>query len=225
MTKRVVAKASFDIEKSFMTEEKDIVLGIDEAGRGCLAGPVVAGCAWINQDKIPNDLLVRIKDSKKITEKNREDIYTKLMALGDDVFMCEYDAVSAGVVDEINILQASLLAMKNAYEKLLPRLPQHPKMVLIDGNKTPRITSSPCTTVISGDALSYSIAAASIVAKVIKDRLLNDIGTKYPQYRFDENKGYGTKAHLEALAKFGVCPEHRKTYAPVRNILENMDKA
>jgi len=218
MTKQIVAKISFDIEKSFMENHDDIILGIDEAGRGCLAGPVVAGCAWINQEKIPQDLLSRIKDSKKITEKNREDIYEKLLSLGDDIFICEYDAVSAGVIDEINILQASLLAMKNAYEKILPRLKNKPKMTLVDGNKSPKI--SPCTTVISGDAISYSVAAASIVAKVIKDRLLGNIGEKYPQYQFDKNKGYGTKTHMEALAKFGACEEHRKTYAPVKNILE-----
>ena len=218
MTKQMATKISFDIEKSFMTDKSDIILGIDEAGRGCLAGPVVAGCAWINQDKIPEDLLCRIKDSKKITEKNREDIYEKLLALGDEVFMCEYDAVSAGVIDEINILQASLLAMKNAYEKLLPRLKTKPKMVLVDGNKSPKI--NPCTTVVSGDAISYSVAAASIVAKVMKDRLLREIAKRYPEYQFEQNKGYGTKSHMEALAKFGATPEHRKTYAPVREIIK-----
>nr|MCR5506368.1 ribonuclease HII [bacterium] len=175
-----VKTISFDIEKSFMTNASDIVLGIDEAGRGCLVGPVVAGCCWINQEKFPPEILCKINDSKKISEKNREKIFEELSALSDDIFMFEYDAVSASVIDEINILQASLLAMKNAYQKLLPRLKNKPIISLVDGNKAPLI--SPCHTVISGDAISYSIAAASIIAKVMKDRLLNEIGKNFPEY-------------------------------------------
>ena len=213
-----VRKISFDIENSFIKNCDDIVLGIDEAGRGCLAGPVVAGCCWINQNKFPMDLLCKIDDSKKISEKNREKIFSELCSLDDDVFMFEYDAVSADVIDEINILQASLLAMKNAYEKLLPRLKSLPVVTLVDGNKAPVI--APCKTVISGDAISYSIAAASIVAKVMKDRILNEIGLSFPEYDFQKNKGYGTKAHLEAIAKYGVSKYHRKTYAPVKKYVK-----
>ena len=211
-------KISFNIEKSFMTNNSDIILGVDEAGRGCLVGPVVAGCVWINQEKFPTELLARINDSKKISEKNREDIYKHLCELSDDVFMFEYDAVSAGVIDEINILQASLLVMKNAYQKLLPRLKNKPVMTLVDGNKAPLIT--PCHTVVSGDALSFSIAAASIVAKVNKDHLLNEIGKKFPEFQFEKNKGYGTKAHMEALKKYGPTPCHRLSYAPVKECIK-----
>ncbi len=211
-------KISFNIEKSFMTNNSDIILGVDEAGRGCLVGPVVAGCVWINQEKFPSELLARINDSKKISEKNREDIYKHLCELDDDVFMFEYDAVSAGVIDEINILQASLLAMKNAYQKLLPRLKNKPVMTLVDGNKAPLIT--PCHTVVSGDAISFSIAAASIVAKVNKDHLLNEIGKKFPEFQFEKNKGYGTKAHIEALKKYGPTPYHRLSYAPVKECIK-----
>lgn len=211
-------KISFNIEKSFMTNNSDIILGVDEAGRGCLVGPVVAGCVWINQEKFPPELLARINDSKKISEKNREDIYKHLCELDDDVFMFEYDAVSAGVIDEINILQASLLAMKNAYQKLLPRLKNKPVMTLVDGNKAPLIT--PCHTVVSGDAISFSIAAASIVAKVNKDHLLNEIGKKFPEFQFEKNKGYGTKAHIEALKKYGPTPYHRLSYAPVKECIK-----
>ncbi len=211
-------KISFNIEKSFMTNNSDIILGVDEAGRGCLVGPVVAGCVWINQEKFPSELLARINDSKKISEKNREDIYKHLCELDDDVFMFEYDAVSAGVIDEINILQASLLAMKNAYQKLLPRLKNKPVMTLVDGNKAPLIT--PCHTVVSGDAISFSIAAASIVAKVNKDHLLNEIGKKFPEFQFEKNKGYGTKAHIEALKKYGPTPYHRLSYAPVKEYIK-----
>lgn len=211
-------KISFNIEKSFMTNNSDIILGVDEAGRGCLVGPVVAGCVWINQEKFPSELLARINDSKKISEKNREDIYKHLCELDDDVFMFEYDAVSAGVIDEINILQASLLAMKNAYQKLLPRLKNKPVMTLVDGNKAPLIT--PCHTVVSGDAISFSIAAASIVAKVNKDHLLNEIGKKFPEFQFEKNKGYGTKTHMEALKKYGPTPYHRLSYAPVKECIK-----
>ena len=211
-------KISFNIEKSFMTNNSDIILGVDEAGRGCLVGPVVAGCVWINQEKFPSELLARINDSKKISEKNREDIYKHLCELDDDVFMFEYDAVSAGVIDEINILQASLLAMKNSYQKLLPRLKNKPVMPLVDGNKAPLIT--PCHTVVSGDAISFSIAAASIVAKVNKDHLLNEIGKKFPEFQFEKNKGYGTKAHIEALKKYGPTPYHRLSYAPVKECIK-----
>lgn len=211
-------KISFNIEKSFMTNNSDIILGVDEAGRGCLVGPVVAGCVWINQEKFPSELLARINDSKKISEKNREDIYKHLCELDDDVFMFEYDAVSAGVIDEINILQASLLAMKNAHQKLLPRLKNKPVMTLVDGNKAPLIT--PCHTVVSGDAISFSIAAASIVAKVNKDHLLNEIGKKFPEFQFEKNKGYGTKAHIEALKKYGPTPYHRLSYAPVKECIK-----
>lgn len=211
-------KISFNIEKSFMTNNSDIILGVDEAGRGCLVGPVVAGCVWINQEKFPSELLARINDSKKISEKNREDIYKHLCELDDDVFMFEYDAVSAGVIDEINILQASLLAMKNAYQKLLPRLKNKPVMTLVDGNKAPLIT--PCHTVVSGDAISFSIAAASIVAKVNKDHLLNEIGKKFPEFQFEKNKGYGTKVHIEALKKYGPTPYHRLSYAPVKECIK-----
>lgn len=211
-------KISFNIEKSFMTNNSDIILGVDEAGRGCLVGPVVAGCVWINQEKFPSELLARINDSKKISEKNREDIYKHLCELDDDVFMFEYDAVSAGVIDEINILQASLLAMKNSYQKLLPRLKNKPVMTLVDGNKAPLIT--PCHTVVSGDALSFSIAAASIVAKVNKDHLLNEIGKKFPEFQFEKNKGYGTKTHMEALKKYGPTPYHRLSYAPVKECIK-----
>jgi ribonuclease HII len=211
-------KISFDIEKSFMKDKSDIILGIDEAGRGCLVGPVVAACVWINQEKFPETLLQKINDSKKISEKKREEIFNELSLLSDDIFMFEYDAVSAGVIDEINILQASLLAMKNSYEKLVKKLVKKPTKILIDGNKAPLIND--CHTVISGDALSFSIAAASIIAKVKKDFLLNEIGKDFPHFQFEKNKGYGTKSHMEALKKYGPTIHHRKTYAPVKEAIK-----
>jgi ribonuclease HII len=213
-----VRAISFGIEDSFASAPGDIVLGIDEAGRGCLAGPVAAACAWIGRGKFPPELLARIDDSKKISENNREDIFDELCALPSDAFMFEYALAEAEEIDRINILQASLAAMKTAYEKLLPRLPRVPKAVLVDGNRAPEIPHS--KTIIGGDAKSYSIAAASIAAKVMKDRALGKIGLEYPQYGFANNKGYGTAAHLAALAEHGPCPYHRMTYAPVKNSIK-----
>ncbi|MDR1477123.1 MAG: ribonuclease HII [Rickettsiales bacterium] len=204
---------SFDIENSYAESSGDAVLGCDEAGRGCLAGPVVAACAWIGRDKFPRGLLARIDDSKKISENAREKIFEELAALPPDAFLFAAAEVDAATIDRINILQASLLAMKNAYEKLLPRLPRPPIAVLVDGNRAPEIANA--KTVVGGDARSYSIAAASIVAKVAKDRALGKIALEYPQYGFAKNKGYPTASHLAALAEHGPCPAHRMTYAPV----------
>lgn len=211
-------KISFDIEKSFMTAETDIVVGIDEAGRGCLVGPVVAACVWINQNEFPPNLLLQINDSKKIPEDKREVIFREMCLLPDNIFMFEWCDISAEVIDDINILQATLLAMKNAYHNLEKKIVCKPKMSLVDGNQSPNIT--PVETVIKGDAVSYSIAAASIVAKVMKDRLLNSIGLEFPYFNFDKNKGYGTKNHLMALEKFGPTKFHRKTYAPVKKFIK-----
>ena len=209
---------SFEIENIFMTNKTDIVLGLDEAGRGCLAGPVVAACVWINQELFPKELLVQINDSKKLSEIKRNKIFSELQKLDKSVFMFEYQEISSEIIDEINILQASLLAMGKAYQKLLPRLFNKPVISLVDGNQSPDI--HPCQTIIAGDAKSYSIATASIIAKVKKDELLNKIAEKYPMYNFEKNKGYGTKSHLEALGKYGISPFHRKSYAPVKKYIK-----
>ena len=207
---------SFDIENTYGSDA--ICLGIDEAGRGCLAGPVVAACVWINRKLFPQDILSQINDSKKLSEEKREHIFNVMTELPASVFMYEWCAIDADVIDEINILQATLLAMKNSAMQLCKKLSSSPDIILVDGNKAPEIT--PCKCVIGGDALSYSIAAASIVAKVTKDHLLNKIGKEFPQYEFCKNKGYGTKAHLDAIAKFGICPYHRKSYAPVKKFVK-----
>ncbi|MDR2098852.1 MAG: ribonuclease HII [Rickettsiales bacterium] len=207
-------KISFDIERKFMRSAGDIVLGIDEAGRGCLAGPVAAACAWINQAKFPPALLSLIDDSKKLPEERREAIFEAVSGLPPDVCMYDFATLSARKIDEMNILQASLLAMKTAHGKLISRLPRRPVMTLVDGNRAPDI--APAATLVKGDARSYSVALASIIAKVTKDRALSEIGEKFPEFGFRQNKGYGTAAHLAALEKYGPCPEHRMTYTPVR---------
>jgi ribonuclease HII len=212
-----VKGVSFGVEDA-LASPGDIVLGIDEAGRGCLAGPVAAACAWIGRGEFPPELLERIDDSKKISEKNREEIFELMRALPTEAFMFEAALVDATTIDKINILGATMLAMKTAYEKLLPRLPRAPKAVLVDGNRAPEIANA--KTVVGGDARSYSIAAASICAKVAKDRALNKIALEYPLYGFEKNKGSGTAAHLAALAEHGPCPAHRTTYAPVAAAIE-----
>jgi ribonuclease HII len=201
-----------------MKSPADIVVGLDEAGRGCLAGPVVAAAAWLDPVRVPPELLAHIDDSKKLAEARREEVAAKLRALPPEVFACTFASIEAAEIDSINILRASLKAMEFAYRALVMHLPRKPTAALVDGNKAPAIPDA--MTVIKGDSKSLSIAAASIIAKVEKDRALSAIGLKYPGYDFDRNKGYPTAEHLEALKRLGPCPEHRHTYAPVANLVK-----
>ncbi len=176
------------------------VCGIDEVGRGPLAGPVMAGAVILPTDH----LILGLNDSKKLSPKKREELY--------DVIMREAVAVGIGsespeVIDQINILQADYRAMRTAIEKLAVR----PGMLLNDAVTIPDVTI-PQTAIIHGDALSASIAAASIVAKVTRDRLMVRYDSIYPEYGFARNKGYGTAEHIAALKKYGPCPIHRKTF-------------
>lgn len=210
-------KISFNYEKTFIQNENDIVVGIDEAGRGCLVGPVVSACCYLNINLFPKELLLKINDSKKLTENKRTEIVNELQKLPSNVFLYSYSYINASLIDKINILQATLLSMKHSYIRLKNKLASVPKKVLVDGNQMPDIPN--VKLIIKGDMLSYSIATASIIAKVKKDELLNKIGEKYKEYQFDKNKGYGTKSHLEAIQKYGITPYHRKTYKPVSKYL------
>lgn len=204
----------FEIENSL----DGLVVGIDEAGRGPWAGPVVAGAVVFLDENIEKSLLEGLDDSKKISAKKRENLYKILfeeeekgkLAIG-------IGQASAQEVDEMNILQATFAAMKRATEALNTK----PQIAIIDGNQKPKSFPYPTKTVIKGDGKSYSIAAASIVAKVYRDHLMSDLAQKYPYYAFERNAGYGTATHIEGLAKFGICEEHRKSYAPIKKILEN----
>ena len=183
------------------------IAGIDEAGRGPLAGPVVSAAVILPVSFSDSE----ISDSKKLTPKKRErlyeTIYTHALSVGIGI-------VDAAEIDRINILQASLLSMSIAVKNLLPQ----PDYLLIDG--TFRIMSSlPQETVIHGDALSLSVAAASIVAKVSRDRLMERYDEEYPQFGFSGHKGYPTRAHREAIQKFGVCPIHRRSFRGVKEYL------
>ena len=180
--------------------------GIDEAGRGPLAGPVVASAVILDRGNIPNG----INDSKKLTEAKREAIYEQLLECAE---------VGVGVatvdeIDEINILQASLLAMSRAYDAL----PTGARFALIDGIHAPMI-SCPTQTIKKGDARSLSIAAASIIAKVTRDRLMSALAADHPEYDWARNKGYGSPKHLIALRTHGAVGQHRKTFAPVKAVL------
>ena len=179
------------------------VAGVDEAGRGCLAGPVVAAAVVLS----PDSVIPGINDSKKLSRPQREGLYEELMAKARSVGIGQ---VEAAEIDELNILQASLKAMRLALENLHPP----PDRVLIDGH-LPARSPYPEQAIIDGDARSLSIAAASIVAKVHRDRLMCECDARYPEYGFAAHKGYGSAAHLAALDAHGPCPLHRRSFGPV----------
>lgn len=176
------------------------ICGVDEAGRGPLAGPVCAAAVILK----PNDIIEGVNDSKKLTEKKREMLYDIIKERA-----VSYSIAFATVeeIEELNILNATMLAMKRAVEGL--SVPAD--YAIIDGNKTPKL-QIPCNYVIKGDAKSMSIAASSILAKVTRDRLLLEYAEQYPEYQFEKHKGYGTKAHREALLEYGPCPVHRLSF-------------
>jgi len=202
----------FEFERVLWRQNVARVAGVDEAGRGPLAGPVVAAAAilpprWA-ETGLPAEL-AGLNDSKQLTESQREKFFAFLTACAEIEFGIA--EVSAAVIDEINILQATHRAMNDALGKLNP-LPPH---ALVDGRpvKTLRV---PQTAIVKGDARSYSIAAASVLAKVTRDRLMLEYAAQFPEYGFAGHKGYGTAKHLAAIAQHGACPIHRKTFAPLK---------
>ncbi len=189
-----------EIEEGLYSKGIKLVCGVDEAGRGPLCGPVVAAAVILK----PDSKIEGVNDSKKLSEKKREQVYENIMenALAVGVGMSDVD-----VIESVNILNATKLAMKEAISKLKVQ----PEYVLIDGNQMIDITI-PGETVVHGDAISESIAAASIVAKVTRDRMLIEWDKQYPEYGFAKHKGYGTKAHTDAIAKYGLTPLHRPSF-------------
>ncbi|WP_343560227.1 ribonuclease HII [Kiloniella sp. b19] len=203
-----------------------LVIGLDEAGRGPWAGPVVAGAAWLNPQDCPQDLLTQLNDSKKLSAKRRESLFERMEELSSEEkspLLWSTGSASVEEIDEINILQASFLSMRRAKDALLEQLglrfPNHKVLALVDGNKDPNL-SLPVRTLVKGDGRSLSIAAASICAKVLRDREMSHLAELYPGYAFEKNQGYGTKDHQNGLAKLGVCPAHRLTFRPVKERLE-----
>lgn len=190
----------WEIENSFYSDDIQVICGVDEAGRGPLAGPVCAAAVILPKDlEIPG-----LTDSKKLTDKKRRELFPVI----------RQQAVAYGIgfashreIDEINILQATFLAMQRALDQLTVK----PDLALIDGNRE-KDFGIPVRTVVKGDSLSANIAAASILAKVSRDNLMQEMAESYPQYGFEIHKGYGTKAHYAALREFGASPIHRMTF-------------
>lgn len=187
-------------EKMYINEGYKFVCGVDEAGRGPLAGDVYTAAVIFPQGVFIDG----INDSKKLSEKKREYLFD---VIKEKSLCYSISHVSAAEIDKLNILKATLLAMKRAIEALSPSA----DFAMIDGNQVPDL-DIPCAAIIKGDALSHSIAAASILAKVSRDRAMKELAIKYPNYFFEKHKGYGTKQHVEMIKKYGPCEIHRKTF-------------
>lgn len=193
-------KSMCEYENALYEKGCEFVAGVDEAGRGPLAGAVYAAAVIF-----PKDIYVpEINDSKKLSEKKREKLYDIIIEKAAAYSVCRIDEKK---IDEVNILNATFMAMNGAVDGLS----QKPDFVLIDGNRISGM-QIPHETIVKGDAKSISIAAASILAKVSRDREITALAEKYPEYGFEKHKGYGTKAHIEAILKFGPCEIHRKTF-------------
>ena len=191
---------------SFELTAGGIVCGVDEAGRGPWAGCVSASAVILDAKNIPKGL----NDSKKLTHAKRELLYAEIMASAK----VGVGIATAGEIDQINILEATKLAMQRA----VANLGITPDLALIDGNKAPAL---PCKTqtIIGGDAKSLSIAAASIIAKVTRDRMMCELAVAHPEYGWERNAGYGTKHHQQALAKYGITEHHRRSFKPIRSLI------
>jgi ribonuclease HII len=202
---------SFDLEAAFMEQYGAPVAGIDEAGRGPWAGPVVVAAVILNPNRIPEGL----NDSKQLTPQERDERYVEIMATS-------IVSVAIGPVkqiDRINILQASLWGMRRAYRGL--QVPVG--AAIIDGNIVPKRFPCKARAVVGGDGLSLSVAAASIIAKVTRDRMMVKLSRRYRRYAWDSNKGYGTREHAEAIKKHGVCTHHRRSFSPIDRALRLLD--
>ena len=193
------------------------VFGLDEAGRGPWCGPVVAACVYWPNFEIPEELVTQIDDSKKLTPLKRGRLYEQIIS-SNAVY--GIGIASSSEIDEYNILEATFLAMKRALEQVKTNQHLTPAYALIDGNRLPKNWSLPTKAVIKGDHLSLSIASASILAKVTRDRLMTEMAHLYPQYGWEKNAGYGTKEHIEAIEKYGITPFHRRSYAPIKKYLQ-----
>lgn len=187
------------------------VAGVDEAGRGPLAGPVLCAAVILP----PDDGLAGLDDSKKLTEARRERLFD---AIRETAAGYAIVAVEAGEIDRLNIFQATMQGMTRA----VLALPTRPELVLVDGNKIPSGLPCAARALVGGDALERSIMAASVLAKVSRDRLMLALHAQYPEYGFDRHKGYPTPAHLAALRRYGACPQHRRSFAPVRSAIASL---
>ncbi len=201
----------FSLEEEF----SGTVVGIDEAGRGPWAGPVVAGAVILDRDKLPDSLRHGLNDSKKLSPAAREKLFALLTP---DIAKVGVGHASAIEIDQLNILKATFLAMARAVEAL----GIVPGLALVDGNRPPPLPC-PVRCVIKGDGKSLSIAAASIIAKVTRDRIMSDLAIRYPEFGWERNAGYGTAEHQAALARLGPTTEHRASYAPIKRLLTKIE--
>ena len=190
------------------------ICGVDEAGRGPLVGAVVAGAVVLD----PNNPIEGLKDSKKLTAARREYLYEQIMEKAKAWGVGE---ASPAEIDEINILQATMLAMRRAIEDLTTRLGGWPDKALIDGNRCPELPID-AEAIVKGDAKEPAISAASIVAKVTRDRQMQILHERHPEYGFAQHMGYPTEAHFAALKQYGACDQHRRSFSPVRKVLESI---
>jgi ribonuclease HII len=199
MAKLSLHKELFDYDKE-LRQNSPVLCGVDEAGRGPLAGDVYAAAVILSDDT----LIEGLNDSKKISEKNREMLYDVIIEKADDYCIA---TASVEEIDTLNILQATMLAMKRA----VAGLKKCPDLAIVDGNRLPQLECR-AEFLIKGDAKSASVAAASILAKVARDRYMREVAEKYPQYCFEKHKGYGTKLHYEMIEKYGISDVHRRTF-------------
>lgn len=204
---------SFFYEKQYT----GIVVGIDEVGCGPWAGPVVAAAAIINQTNFPQKLLEIIQDSKKISPKKREMIYQELLKLERDSCSIAWAEASVQEIDTLNIRRAAMLAMQRAIDSLEVK----PDVALVDGNVRPSLECH-IQTLVKGDTLSFSIAAASIVAKVVRDEIMCKLAEEYPHYGWERNAGYGTAEHQRAITIHGITPYHRVSFAPIEKHVKQL---
>jgi ribonuclease HII len=205
----------FSIEDGVGLPFAATIAGVDEVGRGPLAGPVMAVALVLDRVRCPTTLMAEIDDSKRLSAARRRRLDTELRA----VSVVGLGWAEREEIDRLNILGATMLAMTRAVEELSLALKTAPDFALVDGNRSPPL-DCPVQTVIKGDALSLSIAAASIVAKVARDAAMTDLAARFPGYGWERNAGYGTREHLDALERLGPTPEHRRSFAPVRAAFE-----
>lgn len=212
---------NFEIEESFGDK---IILGIDEVGRGSVAGCVLAACVFLEKDFLKNKICKQINDSKKISKKKRREIYEfliKNVKFGVGI-------VDEKIIDEINILNATKLAMLRAYQDFCTKYQLFAKIILVDGNFIPfkkQDEIQEIIAIIKGDQKSLSIACASIIAKEIRDEIMSNLHQKYPQFSWDKNAAYLTKFHIEKIKEFGFCEFHRKSFEPIKSMVNNIENA
>ena len=203
----------FSLEESLGLSTSAVIVGVDEVGRGPLAGPVTAAAVFVDRQKITSDLLTKIDDSKKISQKKRATISKQI----ESIAIIGIGWASSGEIDQLNILEATMLAMQRAIFSLRKQIILDPDYILIDGNKVPRL-DFPSKAIVRGDEKSLSIAAASIVAKSKRDAFMTSLSKLYPGYGWEKNAGYGTREHLAAIEREGITVHHRRSFKPIAKL-------